>query len=362
MLIDMEKLSLDSSLPQRPGYGTLGKPIMLWANYFAMKADGSKLELCRYAINVLPQGNVTPVGKKLRRIIELLIEDHFTAHQLDIVSDYKSNIISKEKLPELLSPIQVVYRGEGEDTPQENGKVYQVKMVQLASVTVNELVNYLKASTPGTVYGGKQAALAALNLVLGQHPKKSAEVFSIGANRHYSTAGQPYNLQGGLDAFRGFFISVRAATGRLLLNVQVKSVACYHAGPLANLMNAYGRDNVPRLGRFLARLRVRVTHIKRKNSKGQEIPRIKTISAFATPHDGRSLPHPPQVTRIGAGPAEVKFWLDSDGPSSTPKPGVATATKGKGKGPAAPKPASGNSRYISVRDFFQQRKCISSKY
>lgn len=359
MLLDMEKLSLDSSLPQRPGYGTLGRPIQLWANYFAMTADKSKLDLRRYAVNVLPQGNVTPAGKKLKRIVELLIEDHFAAHKRDIVSDYKSNIISMVELPNLPSPINVIYRGEGEDAPQQDPRVYQVKMVQLTSVSVNELVTYLKATSPTTVFGGKQAALAALNLVLGQYPKSADDVFSVGANKHYPMTGQPYNLQGGLDALRGFFVSVRAATGRLLLNVQVKHVACYHAGSLTNLINAYGVAPLPRLGKFLARLRVRATHIRRVNSKGELIPRFKTISGLAGTHDGRSLSHPPMVPSNGAGPADVKFWLDSD--TSAPKPGATPATKGKGKGSAPAKAASAGGRYISVQDFFKQRKSNLSK-
>lgn len=356
----LDKLSLDSSLPQRPAYGTLGRPVTLWANYFDMTTN-KDLILYRYHIEVLPQDKVVPVGKKLKRIIALLIEENLATLSNDIVSDYKTNLISRTELPASPGPFTIAYRGDGEDTPLPNGRSYQVKLTPLQSLTVGDLLDYLTSTNVSKMYGGKEPIIQALNIILGWHPKNDPNAFSVGANKHYPMNGETYNLGQGLNALRGIFVSVRAATGRLLLNVQVKHAACYQPGPLTGLLAAYGNNgDTLRLSKFLARLRVRVTHLKdKKNKAGKSILRFKTIVGLATPQDGQGMAHPPQVAAHGAGPKKVKFWLNSDSSSSTTPSGAAPAGKGKGKGPtpAGPQRAS---RYITVWDYFKDGKCTST--
>src|SRR6266536_2841590 len=82
----------DPRLPQRPGYGTRGKEVMLWANYFELVAGGDLL-LFRYSIEIMPdEAGRRPTGKRARRIVELLLEEHFSAYRNSIATDYKSNL------------------------------------------------------------------------------------------------------------------------------------------------------------------------------------------------------------------------------------------------------------------------------
>jgi hypothetical protein len=222
------------------------------------------------------------------------------------------------------------------------------------------------------MFKSKEEIIQALNIVVGHCPKAASNIFSIGANKHFQVASDgsdSMSLGGGLQAIRGFFVSVRAATARILLNVQVKHTACYDEGPLAQLIPAYTQENGPnmvRLGNFLKRVRVEVTHIIRKNKKGEKIPRIKPIVALATPGDGHGLPHPPIVPRFAAGSKEVKFFLESPGnqPGITPSPSTGKAAsgtgKGKGKGKSKKPEAAGpapQGAYISVYDFFKRGGC-----
>lgn len=64
---------------------------------------------------------------------------------------------------------------------------------------------------------------------------------SVGANKHYAIneAREIQNLGGELEAFGGCPISIRAATSRLLVNVQVKYVARYEAVPVKRLIQLY---------------------------------------------------------------------------------------------------------------------------
>jgi eukaryotic translation initiation factor 2C len=72
----------------------------LWANYFKMVAH-KDLMLFRYNIEIIlidtGVGRV-PTGKRAKRIIELLIKEHFSEHKNNIATDYKSNLICRSEL------------------------------------------------------------------------------------------------------------------------------------------------------------------------------------------------------------------------------------------------------------------------
>ena len=86
----------------------------------------------------------------------------------------------------------------------------------------------------------REAIIQALNIIIGHNPKAAAEIASLGANRHHDlnslAPAECISLGTGLLAIRGFFLSVRSATARLLLNVQVKHAPLYQKGPLDRLM------------------------------------------------------------------------------------------------------------------------------
>ena len=154
-------------------------------------------------------------------------------------------------------------------------------------------------------------------------------------------------------------MSVRAATARILVNVQVKHAAFYDDGPLDKLMLTYIRTNGPstvKLGNFLKKLSINVTHIVKKNRSGSTIPRIKVIQGLATRDDGRGQQNPPIVLEFGSGPKDVKFFLGDRGQGPAGKPQVASVANGNRGRKAAklgPEPPS-QGQYISVYDFFRQ--------
>ncbi|RDW81679.1 putative RNA interference and gene silencing protein (Qde2) [Aspergillus mulundensis] len=331
--------------PERPGYGTQGRSVQLFANYFELKSVGKSL--FRYHIDI-DGGPRKPPGRKAKQIISLFLDDHFPQFRRSIVTDYKSNMISHVKIMEQDQvPVKytVTYRGEKEDGPRENPETYRVTCQFTGRVDPAELLNYLTSSNAANMLHEKAEILQALNIVFGHHPKSSNSIASVGANKHFAiqdAVTEKFNLGAGLEALRGYFVSVRAATARLLVNVQVKYVACYQEGPLGHVIREYQYDNgrgVPALKKLLDKLRVRVTHIKRTNKKGEDIPRIKTILGVATPNDGKSLEKPPRVNCLGAGPNDVSFFLDA------PEQGK------KSKNIAGPKPSGS---YITVAEFFKR--------
>lgn len=66
--------------PKRPGFGSLGQQVVLYANYFQLKGAGK--EKFRYSLDVSGDSSRRkPTGKKLRQIIRLVLDEHFLQYQ-----------------------------------------------------------------------------------------------------------------------------------------------------------------------------------------------------------------------------------------------------------------------------------------
>lgn len=372
----MTSLSLDGSnvMPARPGYGTEGQPITVYANYVQL-VPPSDLTLYSYDVATIKPD---VVGKKRTQVIRLLINEspEFVGQQGDMVTDFKSTIISRKKLDLVgdAKDIEVTYKAEGEDDPKERAPKYKVSVKHTKTMTVGDLMSFLTSTNPAVQYDSKLEMVQGLNIFLKHWAKSNNNLATIGASKTFSMSGKAdkLDLGRGLTALRGFFTSVRAATNRILVNVNVSHGAFYNEGLLTDLMSAYGlrydTSGLRSLEKFLKRVRVRTTHLKeRKNRKGEVIHRPKTIHGLAKKSDGQG-PNRPRIKEFGAGPKDVEFWLEDKpaGASSTPgaEPSqAASKKKGKGKGakgkPGAPatsgpQPASaGAGRYISVYDHFK---------
>ncbi|KAL4943808.1 hypothetical protein BDV06DRAFT_234280 [Aspergillus oleicola] len=343
--------------PERPGYGTRGRAVQLFANYFEMKSVGKGL--FRYNIDIDHGTAPQPAAKKAKQIISLMLEEHFPQTRASIVTDYKSTMISHLQVLDQgqeSATYDIVYRGEFEDEPPRRVENFRVTCKYTGRLDPANLLNYLTSTNAAAMFEQKAEHLQALNIILGHYPKTATSTASHGVNRHYAIddgIAERFHLGAGLEALRGYFVSVRAATARLLVNVQVKYVACYQEGPLGQIISGLQiekKGDPQSLKKYLSKLRIRVTHIERKNKKGQVIPRMKTIHSIATPFDGRNLANPPRVKWAAAGPKHVEFFLSAPG-QSVPQPSSAGSKGKKGKKPAGPE-LSGS--YISVADFFKR--------
>ncbi|KAJ5085318.1 hypothetical protein N7532_010089 [Penicillium argentinense] len=347
--------------PHRPGYGTQGEEVTLYANYLSLTNLGKPLYRYMIEIQKGSNGREPPAGKKARHIIALYIEQHFGAQKAQIATDYRSTIISYVDLNLAVDTVlPVTYKAEGEVEFSENPPVYDVRCSNVRPLDPADLLNYITSTNAGLLLDTKPELIAALNIIMGHHPKTSDKIVSVGANKHFGISA-PFmdrqDLTGGLEVLRGFFVSVRAATARVLLNVQVKYLACYKEGSLANVITDFERTLDRRaqnsfvwyLDKFVSRMRVQTNHIKRKSKSGKERPLpAKTIAGLANKSDGRSSANPPIVSGYGAGPEGVQFFLNAPGAQSAPK---TPAKKGKKAPAAGPAPAG---RYVTVAQYFRE--------
>lgn len=297
----------------------------------------------RYSIEIGPgRDKKVPSIKRCKRLVQLLLEEHFAAERGHIATDSRANMVSSKKLHKISddeesTDFRVRWREADETEYDESADVHIVTVKSTGMISVSDLIDYLTSSNASAFFASKSEVLQALNIVVGEYPKSRSDVASIGANKHFPLKPDPsdhFSLGEGLEVIRGYFVSVRAATARLLVNVQVKNVAVYEHGSLPILIGKILESNTNKynLQKFLKTLRVAVTHLKDKKKK--PVRREKTIWGLAREGDGAKLKNraPRGVTRegqprhkipFGAGPNEIEFWQETPVAPMT-KPGFIT--------------------------------------
>ncbi|KAL3423771.1 RNA interference and gene silencing protein [Phlyctema vagabunda] len=339
-------LKLSPKFPPRPGHGTQGKSFAVYANYYELRPT-KDLSLTRYNVEVLPE--VT--GKKLKRVFELLLQN---AEFKGVATDMSSLIISIKPLA-IPDPYitDIVYIAEGQDTPTDRAQTYKVRVVTPTTLLIGEMMKYLGATSKTDTLDTKFEIIQGLNVLMGHAAKANPGVVSIGASRHFSTSQlNPANVKrlgGGLESIRGFFQSVRAATGRILINVNVSHGVFLAPLRLSLLYPQLGTGARHTLQKKLKRVRISVDHLPGTKSKktGIEIPRVKTIFGLAALDDGLTEDKPPKITEFGAGPDGVQFWLKAVPPTAP----AGTNPPAKGKKLAGKKMPE--NAYISVFEYFK---------
>ncbi|RKF59552.1 Protein argonaute 5 [Erysiphe neolycopersici] len=337
-------------MPLRPGYGTQGKKVEVFANYIKIQAP-KDLILTRYNIEVAPKPDESstgkaadskvPTGKKLKRIIQLLLNlPEFSG----VASEWKSMVVSPRPLNiRDGQTFEIKYIEDGHDEALERAKTFLVRAVTPLSFSVSDYVNYLSTTTPNAQFTHGLETIQVLNAVFGHHPQSHDGNVSVGQNRHFAiepkgTGYHSWDLDGGLVSLRGYFQSARPATGGILLNVNTVHGVFFEPLRLDQLYNKLGANNKRNLNGTLKGTRVRQLHLPtKKNKQGKEVPNIKSIWGLATPGDGKGGKddNPPQVKAYGAGPNDVRFYIAERSGGEPAPPGL---------------PVNG---YITIYDYFK---------
>jgi eukaryotic translation initiation factor 2C len=101
------------------------------------------LTLYRYALTV----SLNATGRKLTQIIWLLLESpELTGFHQDIVSDFKSTCVSRQRLPKDNMTITITYCTEGEDEPRPGATSYKIYILYTNTLSVGGLTEYLTST------------------------------------------------------------------------------------------------------------------------------------------------------------------------------------------------------------------------
>jgi eukaryotic translation initiation factor 2C len=273
-----------------------------------------------------------PKLKKRRAMEQILALPEFRT--LTHASDFGANIVTTEKVSEdflnntklsvILPPkgSTVVLAAPADDAPRHVKEAaarnsIKFKLQASTSLNVRDLIAYINSTSRGAHYEGYGDLIQMLNIIMCKAPNEAASVAKLPGNKFYPHQGllgvnnHPdidfEELAGGLVALRGYFSSVRCATGRILLNLNVTSGAFYQTVPLMDLLTKFGNPDQEQREIFIRRLKVLYQREGKTPVKSE-----KTIVGFARPVGGKKAVN---VKRFGNA-REVKFtYIDRNGPN-----------------------------------------------
>lgn len=363
-----------TQFPPRPAYGSNGRPVVLWANYFKVNLKFDTF--CKYTMNAKKINAPKPEPKKgaqagatekevrgrelffvVKAVLAKLLEQDKT---IVVATEFKDALITLKHINLVANPMAVeVPRSEG----SEEMDSYTVDIHGPKEIRVDDMKQYLTSMADGPA--GADAisfprfpdTVDAINIILGHKPRSDhIKTAAVGSSRFFPF-GEDKTIQNltqnwrALTAARGYFQSARLATGRVLLNANVTHGVFRISGQMTTVFDNLEIKAAPKsdnfamrklraFGKFLPKTRVWYNF---KTADGKNVRRVKAIRGLANSSEvakkGKTMAHPPKFEpnwEFG-GPKNVQFWIDSD------------------KG----------GRYVTVYDYFKQSKfpsCFFSSF
>ncbi len=222
-----EKESLETrlALPLRPNTGVLGRGVKLNANYFTVDTLPTG-ELIHYDVAVTPD-----VPAKVRRTLFKVVEATYGQSEFggrSIGYDGMANLFSLGSLPKSQYTLTVEAPRRRPDDVQTF--TFVIKRVAVISMET------LKAFLDGKLSYTPQQVITALEVIM-RHPIAQSDAVTVGRSIFSGRAVEP--ICGGVDVWRGFFLSLRPSLGRLLLNVDTSTGAFITPGPVIDVLREF---------------------------------------------------------------------------------------------------------------------------
>ncbi|KAG1787368.1 ribonuclease H-like domain-containing protein [Suillus plorans] len=274
--------------PIRPGFGTLGEPVTLVANFFAVKI--TKSLIYTYRVKVEPTRNAKDVQRRLLLLLEQSNNQAWQSVKSCVAFDGRETLVSAEELPQPMQ-ISVRFFEEGQ-TLGPNLPEYTVSLELLRKFDISKLKQFLHCDVDINDNYDISPLISAYNIVLQQHASSTA--IRVGNSRYFGFPGFKANELSpgltGLEAFRGFFLSARPVFGELMINVGVCMTPFYKHARLDSAYEEFaGLSKGATLQRFAQNVKVTTTYLG--YTKRRTLLRITSLSAEKTTFvkDGRQV-------------------------------------------------------------------------
>ncbi|KAF5392022.1 hypothetical protein D9757_003266 [Collybiopsis confluens] len=271
LIQSFEKLLVKpNDLPLRPGFGTVGHPIKLRANFYPVKVPQGPFY--EYDVSITPAAG-TANRRLKRRIFDLAEQSSDWNRQGlrgSVAHDHASKLVAAKKLPDPCT-IHVAYYDEDEQGPTPGGKEYTLTIQFTQNIDTSALTQqvYL-AGQPQYKDYDIMPVISALNLVLSAHASGSNHGgVVVGRNKFFFPGPNTpaTSLGGGVEALRGFYSSVRPSFNQLMVNVNVCTTAFYSEQNLADALMSFMQSSFGgRPTAFVKGVRIRTKHLGYKKT------------------------------------------------------------------------------------------------
>ncbi|KAI0325766.1 Piwi-domain-containing protein [Cubamyces sp. BRFM 1775] len=243
-------------MPLRPGWGSLGRAGQVRTNFFAVKISKDAVYY-EYEIDISPKAQAK--GDRRPRILELVEQSPaFSSFTRHVAHDRSQRLVSARPLPQPLS-VPIRYREvDQDDNPQATVFTVEFKFQRELSLST---LNDFMSGKPEHRSTDTQPYVSALNLIVQSFASKRG--VRVGGNKYFfPSSDESFRLSLGVEAYRGFFMSIRPMYKQLMVNINVCMTAFYTPGNLAQAMMEFTRQTGGAMPQqFADKLKVSTKHL-----------------------------------------------------------------------------------------------------
>ncbi|KDQ20605.1 hypothetical protein BOTBODRAFT_151362 [Botryobasidium botryosum FD-172 SS1] len=251
------------SFPTRRSWGTVGTAVSLRANYFPITFPKALYE---YEVKIDPAVAVRRVKRRIFWLLERA--PNFSQFASHVAHDSSTRIISSKQIPlgdNRRLVVSIPFYDEDEEGPGPKAKTYTLTITWARDIETESLRSFLAGEAQYREYD-TLPVISALNIILSQYAARMGT--PVGKNRTFFKSGNnAYDLGGGLEAWKGYYSSVRPTFRQLMVNLNVCTTAFYKEGNLADAMQEYARGGGGRFTPFVKSLRVGTSHLAHRGRK-----------------------------------------------------------------------------------------------
>ncbi|RIA93562.1 Piwi domain-containing protein [Glomus cerebriforme] len=270
---------------KRPGLGRQGRLIKIKTNYFEVKFLPN-FDIYHYDIIIIPE--VPPSLN--RKIFQTAAERTSYFGGISPVFDGRRNIYTANPLPfDNVTTFDVTI-------PEDNGvsagrrppRSFKIIIRKVDIINMEELQRFLDGRCP--ISNNIITGIMAFNVLINNKP--SILYNKIGDSFYINQDSQP--LYGGIEAWQGYFQSIRPTPGKMMINIDLRTTFFYESGNLVQLiakilnrksvkdLKISDRDHI-KLEKFLKNLKIYTTSLGSR--RRMKITKLTKTSASNTKFD-----------------------------------------------------------------------------
>lgn len=274
----------DMQMAKRPGTGSRGRRVLVVANAFKV----NKLpdyNIMHYDLAITPE-----VPPRVNRQIYEQMRKNGMFGSVAAVYDGRKNIFAPAKLPfPNQSASGKIFLADSDRPPrpgqEPRGRTFDVTMRLVAEVNLHQLGQFINSRSDAT--SNVLMAITALNVMIRNdpsmlYPSKRASFYPPGRE-----GDLPYQISGGLVMWGGYFTSIRATPGKLIVNLDRTAMAFIQSGDLVQVASKFMRVRDPAdlarvmdrsrlvLERFLKGLQITTRSLEARDGKTTQKKKFK---------------------------------------------------------------------------------------
>ncbi|KAG8214739.1 argonaute-like protein [Butyriboletus roseoflavus] len=267
----------DCVRPTRPGFGTLGRPGVLRANFFPVKFPKTGI-IYDHHIEITPKTDLKSIRTRLFALLEQSAHPGWQEYVPFIAHDGSARLVSSKRLPQPLD-IPILFLQEGQAQPSQHDRTYTFSITLTQELNSSDLDSFIHGD-PNFRYHDPSPIISAHNLVLQYHASHNG--VRVRKNAYFfPPRRRAMELSIGVDAWRGFFMPARPVYKELMINVGICMSAFYKAGNLARALMEFQERSAGAIPwRFAQRLRVTISYLGYRQTK--VVQRITSTTARTT--------------------------------------------------------------------------------